>query len=239
MANPLDLLRGIKNLRGLTLRERGMLWLLAWYGNPDGTNIHPSNARLAEDAELDVSNIKRLLAKLRDMGILVKDGKHGYVDKYKLIIPGITPGISPAALEADISQEEWESQWLPESDESPVTSGGISATIQDDDDATQRRLPVVKPPPAAPTIPDTPPGPTPEEKLQRDLELLREALNLTKRGIMTHEQFMRGGRRKGFSDDYLNWMFNGGGGETDSPGSQPERESESVNFPQTRSMYQP
>lgn len=212
MANPLDLLRGIKALRGVSLREKGMLWTLALSGNADGTNIYPSHATIAESVELDISNVRRLLTMLIKKGVLIPDGKHGYVNQYRLNIPGVTP-ISPATPATDISKEEWEAMMLPP---------------EEDDDATEMRMPVVKPPPAPP--PETPaPAPAPGRSKLSPEEALEGAAKLVRLGMRDYEWYLKGGRKKGYTDEYLDWMFRGGG-ETGS-GSQPyEPESATTNI---------
>lgn len=241
-------------IRDITPSERAMLVTLARFANPDGTNVFPGQKLLMEIIGRKEREVRNLLTSLEKKGYLVPDGHHGYRKKYRLNIPSapiIGQVAVPAAPGTDISQEEWESKFLTDEElqarglqrpgqSPPPEEEDLGGPLEDELEETQPRLPAVKPPAAArmalvPVTPITrlpatyqPPGPTPEEKLQRDMEVLKETLDLVARGICTYDQFMRGGRRKGFSDDFLNWMFTGGGETGSSNGSQPYNEPDLI-----------
>ena len=207
----ISLIEDVRELLNLSAQEKALLFIYASYANPDGWSAYPGRELLSTLMNLSTKQVERYIDSLEKKGYLIKVGKTSYMDRYRVNVPDhrLKSSIPAAAPGADISQEEWESQFLPE---------------EEDEDATVK-LPIVKPPVEDATVKvpvvKPPPGPTAEEKLQKDIKLLHEALNLTKRGIMTYEVFMRGGKRKGFSDDYLNWMFNGGGGEEEGDSSLP------------------
>jgi hypothetical protein len=186
-------------IRDISLPERAMLNTLARYANPDGSNVYPGQKLLMSILGIKEREIRNLLNSLKGKGYVVPDGKYGYSNRYRLNIPSM-----------------------------PIF-GQVTFEEEEEEDKTEVRLPAVRLP--APVVPETPPtgyyppGPqalTPEEKEQRNLDLLKTSVDLARRGIMSYEVFMRGGRRKGFSDDYLNWMYDR---NTDSShGHQPEDE---------------
>jgi hypothetical protein len=67
--------------------------MLATYANKDGTNAHPGETRLAADCCIDVRSVRRHLAALRDLGLIVRTtvastkGKRGVADSYDLTVP--------------------------------------------------------------------------------------------------------------------------------------------------------
>lgn len=63
------------------------------YGDPDGTRIRPSEARLAKVCDRDPKTIRLCLARLREVGLMVRvfegssAGRAGMADEYHLAIP--------------------------------------------------------------------------------------------------------------------------------------------------------
>ncbi|MEV3980778.1 hypothetical protein [Nonomuraea sp. NPDC049758] len=65
----------------------------ATYGNPDGTRVRPSEARLARVCRRDVKTVRDCLKRLREVGLMVRvfegssAGRGGMADEYELAIP--------------------------------------------------------------------------------------------------------------------------------------------------------
>ncbi|MGW6499369.1 hypothetical protein [Nonomuraea angiospora] len=65
----------------------------ATYGNPDGTRVRPSAERLARVTRLNERTVRLCLARLRDVGLLVRvmqgssQGRRALADEYRLAIP--------------------------------------------------------------------------------------------------------------------------------------------------------
>jgi hypothetical protein len=207
MKTRISLIEDVRAIPKLSTSERCMMYTLASYANPDGTNIYPSQDLLAKILGVSDRQVRNLLTALEEKGHLMPDGRRGYHKKYRLNIP---EAITKVDLPTSISQEEWEAMMLPPAEE--------------DDDATEMRMPVVKPPPAPP--PETPVAGPSATKLSPE-EALEGAAKLARKGIRSYEWYLKGGRKKGYTDEYLEWKFRGGG-ETGSLGSQPDREPESA-----------
>jgi hypothetical protein len=199
------LYRGIRTL-DISIQEKCLLYTLATFADPDGSNIFPSHSTLAQCLKIAESSVRRLVASLRKKNYLISEQRKGYYMQYRLQIPGVTPIALPAE---DISQEEWEAMMQPP---------------DDDDDETEMRMPAIKPPPAPP--PETPAA-RPSGRQLTPEEVLEGAAKLVRLGMRDYEWYLKGGRKKGYSDEYLDWMFRGGG-ETGSLGSQPDYEPESA-----------
>jgi hypothetical protein len=217
------LYRGIRTL-DISIQEKCLLYTLATFADPDGSNIFPSHSTLAQCLKIAESSVRRLVASLRKKNYLISEQRKGYYMQYRLQIPGVTPIVATMPAE-DISQEEWEAMMQP----------------PDDEDATEMRMPVVKPPPAPP--PETPAARPPATKLSPE-EVLEGAAKLVRNGIKDYEWYLKGGRKKGYTDEYLEWIFRGGGQTGSSQhGHQPADEPVIANemIPETRhqtGMYQ-
>lgn len=215
-----------------------MLLILATYANPDGSNIYPGMELLMEDTNRKKTAVYGFLRKLEEYGLLIHDGRQGHTRRFRLKIPDVTPTI----LDSDISKEKWESMWEPEEDETvrvpvvmrqeanrkPMRKDMLAAIGHDMEKIEAQTSP--EPPTGTALVVYDPPGNPPEaaetdERLQRDLGVLQCSLDLVAKGILTYDAFMRGGRRKGFSDDFLNYLFTGGATGS-SNGSQPYDEPE-------------
>ncbi|WP_433445680.1 hypothetical protein [Nonomuraea sp. CA-141351] len=67
--------------------------IAATYGNPDGTRVRPSEARLARVCRRDVKTVRDCLKRLREVGLMVRvfegssAGRGGLADEYELAIP--------------------------------------------------------------------------------------------------------------------------------------------------------
>lgn len=233
MKTRISLIEDVRAITNLTTAERCLMYTLASYANPDGTNVYPSQELLARILGVTDRQVRKLLTSLMKKGHLMLDGKHGYHNKYRLNIPGVTPD------QPDIPQEDWESQFLTDKE---LQDQGLQMVDEEEElEETQPRLRIVRPesppersvvvyePPGVPTTPPVyePPGLQPKRTPE---ELLAISVDLVKRRIMSYETFMRGGKKKGYSDEYLNWVLSsGGGGMSDSPnGSQPYNESDLI-----------
>jgi DNA-binding transcriptional MocR family regulator len=49
-----------------------VLFHLAWYVPPDGTDCYPSHATLADELDLNVGSVRRAIARLTDRGLVAK-----------------------------------------------------------------------------------------------------------------------------------------------------------------------
>ncbi len=193
----------LENCPGLTLSERAMLTALAGCGNSDGTSIHPSHKYLAKHMEISEKYASQLIGQIKEKGYLVEDGKLSYVKQYRLVIPGFTLEGKDGILDPM----------------TPFVNEDLGDSLDEEEDLeeTQPRLRIVRPQQPAETSlvayqpPETPlPVLTQEEKLQKDLAFLWDCVNMAREGkaFMTYALFMNGGRRRGISDEYLNWMWN-------------------------------
>lgn len=226
LVHALKLFRAIRELRGITPHEKLMLFILASLGDSEGRDIHPGHAYLSACTMLAERTVRKVLNGLETKGYLEDDGRLKYVRRYKLNLPGITPKILTTP---DISREEWESNFL-----------------LDDEDKTEVKLPAV----IIPTTPPAgqPPGRvlTPEEQHEKALDFIWDCIKMAHekpKAGMTYEKILTQAKRKGIPDDDVDWLWKSYE-ETDSSlvGSQPrvdEPESEAMNFPQTRNIYQP
>lgn len=227
-----ELYRGIGNLTDVSIQERCLLYRLANFADPDGSNIFPSQTTLAKSLKISESYLRQLIASLRKKKYLTSEQRKGYYMRYRINIPGVTLVI--LSDQPDISSENWESQFL--TDEELRDQGLLVDEEKTDLEETQPRLQIVRPvayqpPPPPPEAPAAaqyrPPG---QRKLTSE-EVLETAASLARKGIMSYEWYMRGGRRKGYTDEYLNWIYSGGGGEqekTDSSSSANQAEDESA-----------
>ncbi|WFR74425.1 helix-turn-helix domain-containing protein [Prescottella defluvii] len=70
---------------------KGLAFVLASYGDGDGTRIHPSNARLANVMERSEKTIERGMKWLVSAGFVVitrhKNGQAGIANEYRLTLP--------------------------------------------------------------------------------------------------------------------------------------------------------
>jgi len=243
-------------VRGISLPERAMLNTLARYANPDGTNVFPSQGLLMEILEIKEREVRNLLTSLKNKGFVIPDGKHGYCKKYRLNIPcGVIGGAMPLIQSEELSKDEWEDQFLTDEElaaQGIRTGEDLGGNLEKEKDDKEATLPAVRVPDRTMAlVPTTPPpiaGRLPvvvdslslspsaaTEKLGRDIGVLKESLNLVTRGIMTYDQFMRGGRRKGFSDETLEWLLRGGNSSESSQLSEPSI----TTFPLEDIVYQP
>lgn len=238
MKTRISLIEYVRAIPDLSTGQRCMMYTLASYANADGTSIYPSHALLSQILGISTKQVGRLIKSLEDKGHLIADGKHGYSKKYCINISDASVQITNSYQDqTNISLEEWESQFL--SDEELQGQGLLEDQVQtleenqgmhlpppdeleEDNDPTQP-MPIIKQPPETPppivgrlpiVVDSTPPG----EKLERDIEVLRESANLVLKGILKYDAYIRGGRRKGFSDDFLEMMLGGNGSLI---GSQP------------------
>lgn len=60
--------------------------VLATYADADGTRVYPGLARLSYESEVNYNTAKLALKKLRDAGLIVKVGRRGDADVYRLIL---------------------------------------------------------------------------------------------------------------------------------------------------------
>jgi len=228
----ISLIEDVCALIDLSAQQKMVLTLYARYANPDGFRAYPSRELLATLTKLSTRQVDRIIKFLvEDKKYLVPDGKLTHVNRYRVDVPDRSTGKRLAEIfREDISKEEWEAMMQPDlgDDDSPTDKRQV--VKPPDDDATVK-APVVKPPPAVPTTPITNP-------LQQNREFIQNCLNLIERGIMTRETFIKRARIRGFTDDYLEWLFRGGGGSDSLLGSQPsESPEETAIIPE--GLYQP
>jgi hypothetical protein len=69
---------------GRTVKAVAMV--LATYADADGTRVYPGVARLSYECEMNYNTVKAALKTLRDAGLIVKVGRRGDADVYRLIL---------------------------------------------------------------------------------------------------------------------------------------------------------
>lgn len=60
--------------------------MLTVYADPDGSRVYPGVARLSYECELSYTVVKGALRTLRSLGLIVKVGRRGDADEYRLIL---------------------------------------------------------------------------------------------------------------------------------------------------------
>jgi hypothetical protein len=71
VTTPLPWLRAVRRTK-MPLAGKGVALALVTYANKDGTNAHPGEARLAADCGINEQSVRRHLAALRDVGLIVR-----------------------------------------------------------------------------------------------------------------------------------------------------------------------
>lgn len=82
----------IKEILLLPESDEHRIFLIACavFGDKDGTNVWPGRPKLAKYSRKSLSTISRYFEKFVGK-YLIKDGKRGYLDQYKIQVPGYTP----------------------------------------------------------------------------------------------------------------------------------------------------
>jgi helix-turn-helix protein len=106
------------NVSDVSLAERAVLLVLAWYADADGRRAYPSIATLAKQSSADVRTVQRVLTRLRSAGLVeVQERAFGHLPTcYALHLPDVpipgttpprrnaTPGTTPSHTPGTVSQ---------------------------------------------------------------------------------------------------------------------------------------
>lgn len=81
----------VRDIEGLSIAEKCLLFMLASYADDDGNNIFPTEALLAQKLNCTDRYIRTLLTKLRNKAYLHDDGQHGHTHRYKIPVADLWP----------------------------------------------------------------------------------------------------------------------------------------------------
>lgn len=109
--------------------------MLTVYADPDGSRVYPGVARLSYECELSYTVIKAALRKLRSLGLIVKVGRRGDADEYRLILHEDliervnVPTPSEVRVEIDRIRAAWKGTYQPGLRSTPTPAdGGVRST---------------------------------------------------------------------------------------------------------------
>lgn len=172
----------------LPLSTKGVALLLASYADDKGRKVHPGEERLARVSGINARNVRRHVAKIRDLGLITRTSranrKRGLADEYRLTVPVDLASLNLLDVDEaeriepvdnssyhrstetgkdDLTTGQQRPEGVSEEGSSPVTGDAITGHTATDSPVTSDRPPTMHQPST-----NTDDGVTQETKLSGD-----------------------------------------------------------------------